>query len=198
MNKDKIKEIGTAVVKSGVGLIPYVGPLFSELISIYSNKKAKKRFETWANMVEERLQKLDKKIDENNEKFFSAMVKTTQIVAKTHQEEKLEYLANALINSSNVDTEDDLIQYFLELVERYTPSHIKALKYYRSYYLEDKENCEKTLEKERLKSIYSSQLASDGLLGFNNKRSSVDMVVLPLGMLFLSFISNKGGDKDEE
>lgn len=195
MKKETIHEIGEAVVKSGVGLIPYVGPLFSELIGVFSNKKAKQRFEKWANLVEERLSKLETKIDETNEKFYSAMVKTTQIVAKTHQDEKLEYLANALINSADVNFDNDLNQYFLDLVEKYTPSHIVALKSYGYYYSEikqDNETClDRTLKNQEIKKIYSSQLSSDGLLGFSNRKHSSGFVILPLGEMFLEFISER-------
>ena len=205
MKKETIHEIGEAVVKSGVGLIPYVGPLFSELIGVFSNKKAKQRFEKWANLVEERLSKLETKIDETNENFYSAMVKTTQIVAKTHQDEKLEYLANALINSADDSFDEDLNQYFLDLVEKYTPSHIKTLKTYSTpenpnYYFIENENSN-NVEIKELRHIFSSQLAGDSLVGYYNgkQKQPQGMVLMPLGEKFLEFISDKGvkDDKNE-
>lgn len=199
MSKKTINEVGLATVKGGVGLIPIVGPLFSELIGVFTNKKSQQRFEKWASMVEIRLEKLERKIDENNEMFYSAMVKTTQIVAKTHQDEKLQYLANALINSATSTLEEDKIQHFLELIERYTPSHIKTLKSYvsindKSYYFKEGDNVNREDVKE-LRKIYGSQLSSDGLVGFTNRRYGSE-ILLPLGKEFLSFILKQGAYND--
>lgn len=195
MSKETIKEVGVATVKGGIGLIPIVGPLFSELIGVFTNKKSQQRFEKWASMVESRLERLEQKIDENNEMFYSAMVKTTQIVAKTHQDEKLEYLANALINSATSTLEEDKIQYFLELIERYTPSHIKTLKSYvsindKNYYFKEGDNSNRG-DIQELRKIYGSQLSGDGLIGFTNRRYGSD-ILLPLGEEFLSFILKQG------
>lgn len=201
MNKDNINDVGIATVKGCVGLIPFVGPLFSELIGVYTNKKATKRFEQWAKLVEERLEKLDKKIDEDNEKFYSAMVKTTQIVAKTHQKEKLEYLANALINSADVDFDEELTQIFLELVERYTLTHIKLLNlYYQTM------NGSRKIQSDLINgyfrddsslNIYTNQLFIDGMLGYTNDAED-KTVIMPLGEKFLKFITINGGVNDEK
>lgn len=201
MNKDNINDVGIATVKGCVGLITFVGPLFSELIGVYTNKKATKRFEQWAKLVEERLEKLDKKIDEDNEKFYSAMVKTTQIVAKTHQKEKLEYLANALINSADVDFDEELTQIFLELVERYTLTHIKLLNlYYQTM------NGSRKIQSDLINgyfrddsslNIYTNQLFIDGMLGYTNDAED-KTVIMPLGEKFLKFITINGGVNDEK
>ena len=195
MSKETIKEVGVATLKGGIGLIPIVGPLFSELIGVFTNKKSQQRFEKWASMVESRLERLEQKIDENNEMFYSAMVKTTQIVAKTHQDEKLEYLANALINSATSTLEEDKIQHFLELIERYTPSHIKTLKSYvsindKNYYFKEGDNRNRG-DIQELRKIYGSQLSGDGLVGFTNRRYGSE-ILLPLGEEFLSFILKQG------
>ena len=201
MIKDDIKDVSIATVKGGVGLIPFVGPLFSELIGVYTNKKATKRFEQWAKLVEERLEKLDKKIDEDNEKFYSAMVKTTQIVAKTHQKEKLEYLANALINSADIDLDEDLNQIYLDLIERYTVSHILLLKFYlknwRKSAVEQKQLVKTYFKNDGSFLCYQNQLFVDGLLGRSNDAKD-GVVVMPFGIGFLNFISENDGANDEK
>ena len=193
--EDTTKVVGKACLNE----VPIIGPLVSAAIDIFSNKVSKKRFEKWAKLVEKKLENLEKKIDETNERFFSALVKTTQIVAKTHQDEKLEYLANALMNSDDIDLEDDLSQYFLGLIEKYTPSHIKVLLSYpivteNIFYEQNK--IREDNEIQGLRKIYSSQLSSDGLIGFA-AANDMGEVLMPLGEKFLRFILTNSKDGKE-
>ena len=129
------------------------------------------------------------------------MVKTTQIVAKTHQKEKLEYLANALINSADVDFDEELTQIFLELVERYTLTHIKLLNlYYQTM------NGSRKIQSDLINgyfrddsslNIYTNQLFIDGMLGYTNDAED-KTVIMPLGEKFLKFITINGGVNDEK
>ena len=72
-----------------------------------------------------------------------------------------------------------------------------TLKSYGDYY-GDIEPIENSAEMRMLKSVYSSQLASDGLLGYCNDDKLRGQVILPLGMEFLDFISDKSEASHEE
>ena len=91
--------------------------------------------------------------------------------------------------------EEDKIQHFLELIERYTPSHIKTLKSYvsindKNYYFKEGDNRNRG-DIQELRKIYGSQLSGDGLVGFTNRRYGSE-ILLPLGEEFLSFILKQG------
>jgi hypothetical protein len=57
-----------------------------------------------------------------------AVVSTTRVIEHTHQEEKIKVLRNAVLNSVAADAPDaDTQAIFLNLLDRYTPSHLRLL-----------------------------------------------------------------------
>ncbi len=93
----------------------------------------------WIDNVEKRLIKLEEnKIININElserKEFSALLlRAIQISAVTSQEDLLNDLSNYIINlSKGPDISEDELYIILETLGSFTPSHIKALKFYSS------------------------------------------------------------------
>src|SRR5206468_713468 len=66
-----------------------------------------------------------------NPRFTSTFIHATLIAMRTHQEEKLEALRNAVINSALPKApEDDLQLMFLNLIDQFGEWHIRLLKFY--------------------------------------------------------------------
>ncbi len=63
-----------------------------------------------------------------NDAFISAFAHATQAVLKTHQAEKREALRNAVLNvAAGTAPSDDLQLIFLNLVDSFTPNHLRVL-----------------------------------------------------------------------
>lgn len=90
--------------KGLVGMIPFVGNAGSELLALLSSPVAERR-DDWFEDLQRRLQELEGKIagfkfDDlaKNKQFVSATLQATQAALRTHQQEKLEALKNAVTN----------------------------------------------------------------------------------------------------
>ncbi len=68
---------------------------------------------------------------ESNEQFISAVLQTTVLAVKTHQEEKLEAFRNAVLNSVLPGAPDEYEQMtFLRYVDELTPLHVQLLSFW--------------------------------------------------------------------
>ncbi|MEI7857181.1 MAG: hypothetical protein WCH85_06735 [Methanomicrobiales archaeon] len=124
-------------VRSGLSTAPFVGGPLAEFFAMIIAPPLEKRRDAWLIEIFTRLKKLEEEIDgfkiENltkNENFISTLFYATQIAMRTHQQEKLEALKNAVINSISMPTVDENLQLiFLNLIDRYTPWHLKLLQF---------------------------------------------------------------------
>lgn len=64
---------------------------------------------------------------ESNESFKTAFVHALPAAIRTHQEEKLRALRNAVINAASVDPDDDRAQLYIRYVDELAPGHIRLL-----------------------------------------------------------------------
>ncbi len=66
-----------------------------------------------------------------NESFLTTLIHAYELAIRTHQKEKLEALRNAVLNSAlPTAPEDDIKIIFLNLIESFTVTHIKLLKFF--------------------------------------------------------------------
>ena len=119
--------------KTVVGAIPYG----SILVNVYDAIKGgclDKRRKKWQTTIEERLSHIEKTLDDigSNENFATTIIRTTEMAMKTASEEKITYLANAVINSIHINIEEEKMILFLALLDKYTVSHIKTINYFNS------------------------------------------------------------------
>lgn len=130
--KEKALDTLEIVGKTALSAIPVGGALAT---SVYDTVKANclsKRQEKWRTALEERLVKLENTLEEigNDELFTTALIKATELAIKTAKEEKIAYLANSVINSLNPDLNEEKLIVFLDLLDRYTASHIKIIYFF--------------------------------------------------------------------
>jgi hypothetical protein len=134
------RDVRDAVIKGALSAIPFgVGGAAAELFGLLSIPLAHRR-ETWFQDLADRLGELEGYISgfrldtlADNEQFVSATLQATQAALRTHQQEKLEALRNAVLNSAaKREPHDDYQTVFLALVDRFSPAHLRLLKSFRS------------------------------------------------------------------
>jgi hypothetical protein len=130
------EESTVALIKALVSVVPLVGGSLNEFITLGLNVRLSKRVDKWRTSIVESvidlyqkyysLPKLEELFDEP--KFITAVANATYIATLTHQEEKLEALRNAVLNSGLPDSiGDDLQLIFLNYIRDLTPWHLKVL-----------------------------------------------------------------------
>lgn len=125
--------------------MPGVGGSISEFFSMVITPPLSKRRDEWIIAIHERLLKLEEKLEDfsienlkENDLFISVFLHATIIAMRTHQKEKIEALRNAVINTAiSLPFEDNIQFIYLNLVERYTPLHLKLLKKMDDFYPKD-------------------------------------------------------------
>lgn len=123
------KEIIISTVKATVGMVPVAGPYISEFISLAQNNVMNRRQEEWKTLVEEKLSRLQNRLDElsNDEFFVSVVQKTSSYAVQAYQAEKRTLFANVLYNAASVNIDQDKQMLFINLLEQYTILEIKLL-----------------------------------------------------------------------
>lgn len=122
------------VAKTALSVIPVGGTLITTVWDTVKGNVLAKRQEEWQKTVEERLSKTEETLESigENELFATALIKATELAIKTSRIEKMEYLANAVVNSLKPDLDEEKLIIFLELLDKYTVTHIKILHFFHS------------------------------------------------------------------
>lgn len=125
----QVIEIGT---KTYLSTIPIGGTLITSVWDSVKNNKIETRQNEWKNMIENKLSSLEISLEDigNNDKFTTCILKATELAIKTSSIEKKLYLANALINSINIDFDETTMLIFLNLIEEYTDLHMIILDFF--------------------------------------------------------------------
>jgi hypothetical protein len=131
------KDVAHLAVRVVLSSIPGIGGAAKEIFNTVIAPPLAKRQTQWIESIASRLMELEEKVNDfkieelsNNSNFISVVLYATQIAIRSHQEEKLEALHNAVLNvalSSLV--QEDLQHIFLNFVDEFTPWHLKVLKY---------------------------------------------------------------------
>ncbi len=124
------KDVLRALVADAISPIPYANPIFTRII----RSKLEKRQEKFFRRFFEDFQRLEKNFEdfkvslEQNETFTSTYVEIVRSVIATHDQEKLDALRNALLNSALPDAPDDIQQkIFVQWINDLTSWHLKIL-----------------------------------------------------------------------
>jgi hypothetical protein len=131
-------DVAHALTKAGLSAIPVVGGPAVELFQLVIQPPLEKRREAWRARVGEAIAKLEANgIDieslRENEEFVSVVMQASQIAIRTHQEEKLVMLRNAVLNVATGQTTDESLQtMFLNFVDVFTEWHVRILRLFQS------------------------------------------------------------------
>jgi len=113
-----------------LNMVPVVGGSFAEIVKFVVEGPITQRKNEWFNRLGERMSKLEVKVEDlkNNPKFIDAFLKASQLALQTSQEEKLEALKNAVINSASPASPDAATQQmFLGKIADFNEWHIRFL-----------------------------------------------------------------------
>lgn len=135
----KNKTIGDALCEIISGA-PGVGSQLLILISNTIGIPIEKRRIDWLNNLALAIEELQKQYTElsidnlqKNEIFISTVMQASQIALRTHKEEKLKALRNAVLNSAiSISIDEDTQTMFLSFIDTFTVSHIKILQFWNN------------------------------------------------------------------
>jgi hypothetical protein len=135
-SKPTSRDIAVAVAKGMLGAVPYVGSVAAEMVSLFVTTPLDKRRSRWIESLAASLDGLrrgegvDWESLATNESFISTVFHATQVAMRSHQEEKLHALRNAVLSAARPGAPDDDLQLmFLGLVDSFTPWHLRLAKY---------------------------------------------------------------------
>lgn len=131
-------DVAHALAKAGLSALPVIGGPAVELFQAIVQPPLEKRREEWMHEVGMRLQELEGRgLDlatlRQNPQFISAVMQASQAALRTHKEEKLVALRNALINVARGQAPDETVQHLLlSFVDELSEMHLRILKVFHS------------------------------------------------------------------
>lgn len=118
--------------KALISSIPSIGSLVVNFMESYIASPAQRRLYAFLESLVKELEELKSKnsaVDFDSPVFVTTFWQAHQIAIRTHKEQKLEALRNAVLNSSIPSSlDDDLQSMFLNWIDVFTPTHIFILK----------------------------------------------------------------------
>lgn len=129
------REIVERAVEAGLGAVPIAGAVLAVTFATAVNWRLNERREKWVTDLAEAVDKLRDRVDGldlgallDSDVFVDAVVSATRTIEHTHQQDKIDALRNAVLNSATPGAPDaDTQAMFLSLIDRYTPSHLRLL-----------------------------------------------------------------------
>lgn len=129
-------DYAVAIAKVGAIVFPFLGPGIT-LFDLVTAPARGKRLSDWCEQLRLHLNELSEKVDgltpealATNEAFISAFAQATTAAIKTHQQEKLAALRNAVLNVSvGRAPSEDLQSIFLNFIDSFAPIHLQVLAY---------------------------------------------------------------------
>lgn len=126
------------ITKAGLSAIPIVGGSVASLFNDIITPSIEIRRNQWIQRIAEELVELQKKVKylegkdfEFDDRVMTVFLYASQSAIRNHQEEKLESLQNAILNSALNPSIDENIQLmFVNYIDTLTPWHITLLKYF--------------------------------------------------------------------
>jgi hypothetical protein len=123
------------LVRAGLSTIPIVGGPVLEVFNSVIIPPLSKRRDKWLLAVSEDIKNLEKTINDfkldqlvNNEVFVTTFLHATQIALRTHKQDKINSLRNAVIKSASIpDDHLDKAAFYLNMVDAFTSLHIQVL-----------------------------------------------------------------------
>ena len=131
-------DVAYTVAKAAVSAVPVAGGPAAELLGLIFGPPLEKRREKWLEQLADAAKELQEKVAgltpeklSEDEAFITAALHATEIAVRTHQQEKLDALHNAVVNAALPGAPDDTLQQiFLNHVDTLTPWHLLILAFF--------------------------------------------------------------------
>ena len=129
------REIVERIGEAAVGSVPLVGNALAVALVSALDWRLNQRREKWFTELAEAVEDLREQVDDfdpenmaGDDRFVDAVVTATRTIEHTHEDEKITALRNAVLNSVAPDAPHaDTQAIFLNLIDRFTPSHLRLL-----------------------------------------------------------------------
>ncbi|MDX6237535.1 MAG: hypothetical protein QOG10_2350 [Kribbellaceae bacterium] len=131
-NKSRSREVVEAVVEGGAGAVPFVGGPLAAALALAMNWSYNKRMDLWLDQLAEAVDQLGRRFEDlaGDEVFVDAVINATRAAQTTHQQEKLDALRHAVVNSVAPGAPDvDEQARFFRLVEQFSAAHLRLLNF---------------------------------------------------------------------
>jgi len=137
--KSTQEDVGYTIIKSALASIPGIGGAAAEVFQLLIAPPLMQRRDEWLTELARSLHELEQKFEAfdiqslpENELFVSIVMQASQAAMKTHEQEKLRNLRNAVLNSALPESPNDSEQQtFVRWVDEFTVWHINLLKLFR-------------------------------------------------------------------
>jgi len=132
-----VGDVAYTVVKAALSAVPIAGGPAAELVGLVFGPPLEKRREKWLEQLADAVKEVQDKVSEltpeklsKNEAFVTTVLRATEIAVRTHQQEKLEALRNAVVSAALPDAPDETLQQiFLNHADTLTPWHLLILNF---------------------------------------------------------------------
>jgi hypothetical protein len=211
--KQDTSDVVHAVIKAGLSAIPVLGGTTAELFQLVIQPPLERRRVKWMTAVGEKLCELEKQgvnLDElaKSEEFVSAVMQASSIALRTHQQEKLDALRNAVLNTAVGQAPDEALQHmFLHWIDSFSALHLRILKIFFTPSPEPGHSTgslrsvveasipelrnQRHIYDQICKELYASGLVNtEGLHAMMTSRGLMEKRTSPLGDAFLQFVND--------
>lgn len=136
--KRSAADVAYAVIKAGVSAVPVAGGPAAELLGLIFGPPLEKRRDRWIDELASAVKEVQGKIEDltpeklsANEAFVTTAMRASEIAIRTHEEDKLDALRNAVVNTALPDAPNDTLQQiFLNYVDSLTAWHLRILAFF--------------------------------------------------------------------
>lgn len=131
-------DVAYSLVKAAISAVPVAGGPAAEVLGLIFGPPLEKRREKWLEQLADAVRELHDNVAEltpeklsQDEAFISTALHATEIAVRTHQQEKLEALRNAVVSAALPGAPDETMQQiFLNHVDNLTPWHLRILTFF--------------------------------------------------------------------
>jgi len=126
-------EVAEGIARAAVSAVPVVGGPAAELLGLVVDAPLHRRYRAWlerlAAVVDDlQAHGLDVRSLEDNDAFITVLTNATQAAGRTHDQEKLDALRNAIANSALPTAPQEHEQMmFVRFVDEFTGMHLRIL-----------------------------------------------------------------------
>ena len=122
-------------LKAVISAVPWIGGPAAEVFSMILAPPISRRRDEWMESVADGLRELEDKVEGfsieslcGDESFVTTLMEASQIAVRNHQQEKLDSLRNAVLNSALPHAPRyDIQAMYLNAVDDFTPLHLRTL-----------------------------------------------------------------------
>jgi hypothetical protein len=218
-------EAVVSALQAGAGLIPFVGSPIAAAVGFGGLRIIEKRQTVFFEAVVHGLDDVQLQVTEFRESFWTILFHAAEIARRTHEQEKIEALKNAVVHAALPDAPDDVEQHiFVNMVGDFTTLHVRVLNFivypqmfgmnvedYRGLHALNPYNPQAAWDaidnivgvgRRDLVQLCFSEMVSRGLLEYRSRTVALQGAMLPwptsLAWRFLHFITSDEAQRGTE